>query len=464
MPDTIAAVATGGVKAAIGVIRLSGDNAIEIAAKVFRPLNGRDFRLSPSRKLVLGSLLSDTGEILDNCLATLSRAPKSYTGEDTVEFHTHGSPVVLSAALKALFSLGARQAEAGEFTKRAFLNGRLDLTQAEAVVDLIDAETEEAAKNAAAQLGGAVSRKTDAVYNELANVSAHFHAVVDYPDEELEPFELDEILKAVEFSEKTLKFLLDGYRRGMVMKEGIRCAIIGKPNAGKSSLLNALLGYDRAIVTPKAGTTRDTIEEKLVFGGALLRLTDTAGLRESSDEAEALGIARARAAADEAELVFAVFDGSKPLEDEARAVIEMSAKAEKSVAVINKCDLNMVLDADELRKYYKDLEFVSALAGTGIVELEQRVKAILSDLYNAPGSSPSSGGYDALITNARQYDAVSRAYSAVLRAKSALYSGFTPDAVLTDTEEAMAAIGELSGRTVREDIVQTIFSRFCVGK
>ncbi len=464
MSDTIAAVATGGVKAALGVIRLSGDEAIEIAAKVFRPSSGKDFRLLPSRKLALGSLLSETGELLDNCLATLSRAPSSYTGEDTVEFHTHGSPVVLSAALKALFSLGARQAEAGEFTKRAFLNGRLDLTQAEAVVDLIDAETEAAAKNAAAQLSGAVSRKTDAVYNELANVSAHFHAVVDYPDEELEPFELDEVVKAIDFAEATLKSLLDGYGRGMVMKEGIRCAIIGKPNAGKSSLLNALLGYDRAIVTPKAGTTRDTIEEKLVFAGALLRLTDTAGLRESADEAETLGISRAKAAAGEAELVFAVFDGSRPLEEEDRAVIEVSMRAKKAVAVINKCDLNMVLDADMLRKYYKDLEFVSALTGTGIVELEQKVKAILSDLYSVPGGIASAGADEALIANARQYDAISRAYAAVLRAKSALLSGFTPDAVLTDTEEAMSALGELSGKTVREDIIQTIFSRFCVGK
>jgi tRNA modification GTPase len=242
------------------------------------------------------------------------------------------------------------------------------------------------------------------------------------------------------------------------MKDGVRCAIIGRPNAGKSSLLNTLLGYERAIVTARAGTTRDTIEEKLVLGGVLLRLIDTAGLRDTADEAELLGVERAKAAAETAELVFAVFDGSQPLTEEDFAVIKASKLAPKAIALINKLDLQQALDAEELRKYYTDMIFVSALTGGGINKLEETIRDSFSNIV---GSSLPSGE---ILTNARQYDAILRAYSSILRAKSALIEGFTPDAVLSDTEEALSALGELSGKTVREDITQTIFSRFCVGK
>ncbi len=458
MPDTIAAVATGHAKAAIGIIRLSGDAALEIAAKVFRPADGKDLRACPPHKMIFGDLLSETGEVLDKCLAVSARAPRSYTGENTVELHAHGSPVVLSAGLKALFRHGARQALPGEFTKRAFLNGRLDLPQAEAVIDLIDAETVAEAKNAAAQLGGAVSRRLGEVYDRLVGVSAHFHALVDYPDEEIEPFETEEALEAVGFSENALKSLLDSFGRGRVLKDGIKCAIIGRPNVGKSSLLNALLGYERAIVTAQAGTTRDTIEEKLSLGGVPLRLIDTAGLRESSDEAEMLGVERARAAAGSAGLVLAVFDGSRPLAEEDLDVVEASKLAPRSIAVINKQDLNQALDAEELGKYYTQVVFVSALTGGGIDLLEEAVRSLFAGIAEPPEPAGE------IITNARQYDAILRAYGAVSRAKTALLEGLTPDAVLTDTEEALSALGELSGRTVRDDIVQTIFSRFCVGK
>ncbi|NMA37467.1 MAG: tRNA uridine-5-carboxymethylaminomethyl(34) synthesis GTPase MnmE [Papillibacter sp.] len=456
MSDTIAAVATGNIKAAIGIIRLSGSEAIDIAAKVFVPLNKQSLASLPPRKQVLGKLYSSSGEVIDNCLAVVSHAPNSYTGENTVEFHCHGSPVVLAAALKALFYNGARQARAGEFTKRAFLNGRLDLVQAEAVIDLIDSETEAAAKNAAAQLGGAVSRKTDKVYDSLVGISAHFHAIIDYPDEDIEPFKLQSYLSEIGASEKVLKSLLDSLERGQVMKEGIKAAIIGKPNAGKSSLLNALLGYDRAIVTASAGTTRDTIEEKLALGDVLLRLIDTAGLRDSADEAEKLGIERSRAAARDAGLVLAVFDGSKPLSPEDYEVIKASQLAPRALAIINKNDLKCILDVGELRKYYKSNIFVSALTGEGLSELSSIVKELLGQ-----DKQVSIGE---ILVNSRQYDAISRAYTALLRAKAALTEGLTPDAVLIDTEEAIAALGELSGRTVRDDIVDTIFSRFCVGK
>ncbi|MCF0120380.1 MAG: 50S ribosome-binding GTPase, partial [Oscillospiraceae bacterium] len=271
MADTIAAVSTGFGVTAIGIVRMSGDDAIEIAERVFIPHSGRRLGDYPDRRLVLGTLLDENGDRLDECLCTVSRAPSSYTGENTAELQCHGSPVVLSEALRALFKNGARQALAGEFTKRAFLNGMMDLTQAEAVIDIIDAETAEVAKNAAGQLAGAVGRKTDAIYDELLNMTAHFQAVIDYPDEDIDDFELSGYLDTFSRAEAELRALLDSFERGRIMKNGVPAAIIGRPNAGKSSLLNALLGYDRAIVTAKAGTTRDTIEERIRIGGTLIR-------------------------------------------------------------------------------------------------------------------------------------------------------------------------------------------------
>ena len=309
MHDTIAAIATGYSVSAIGVIRVSGDQAVSAAGMLFHPFNGQPVELAEDRKLLYGELRSDKGELLDLCLCTISRGPHSYTGEDTAEFQCHGSPVVLRAVLDSLFHLGVRQARPGEFTKRAFLNGRMELTSAEAVADLIDAETEEAAKNAAGQLSGAISRKTEMIYRKLVDICAHFHAVLDYPDEDIEPFYLTEYSGTLKSAEETLTRLLRTYDRGRMMNAGIPTAIVGRPNAGKSSLLNALLGYDRAIVTNIPGTTRDTIEEKLKLGNVVLRLTDTAGIRESADEAEKLGVARSYAAMESAALVIVVIDG-----------------------------------------------------------------------------------------------------------------------------------------------------------
>ncbi len=306
MTDTIAAVSTGQVLSGIGVLRLSGPEAIAVAERVFTPAHGAPMSARPDRLLVYGTLHDAAGETLDVCLCTVSRAPHSYTGEDTAELQCHGSPTVLREGLEALFAAGARQARAGEFTKRAFLNGCLDLTQAEAVIDLIHAQTAEQARNAAGQLGGAVTRKTDAVYASLAAISAHFHAVIDYPDEDIPDFRLQEYAGQMAAAEETLRALQASFSRGRVLAEGVATAIVGKPNAGKSSLLNTLLGYERAIVTDVPGTTRDTITERVRFGGTLLQLTDTAGLRRSADAVEALGVARSRAAMDGAGLILAL--------------------------------------------------------------------------------------------------------------------------------------------------------------
>lgn len=456
MADTIAALATGSGLSAIGIIRLSGERAVEIAAQVFQPLDGTDMLQAENRRLYYGRLNDQQGETLDYCLCTVSRAPKSYTGEDTAEFQCHGSPVLLRAALEALFCAGARQALAGEFTKRAFLNGRMDLTQAEAIIDLIEAGTAEAAKNAAGQLGRAISRKTDAVYDMLVDMMSHFHAVIDYPDEDIDDFDLAQYTSILEQAEDTLQKLLSTFERGQILKEGIPSAIIGRPNTGKSSMLNALLGYERAIVTDIAGTTRDTIEEKVRLGGMVLRLADTAGMRQTEDTVEKIGVERARAAAARAQLVLAVFDGSGALNEEDIAVLQAVSAAPRSVAVINKSDLQQAIALDQIEKYVDAVCVVSAKTGEGINELGQTIEELFRWETPVPAGE--------ILTNARQAEAVNRALLSLQEAEKAMLEGVTPDAVLTEIEAALGALGELTGKTVKEDVTARIFSRFCVGK
>ena len=447
--DTIAAISTGQVLSAIGIVRLSGPEALAILDKVFTPLSGGPMSGRPDRKLVLGKLKAPDGAVLDMCLATVSRGPNSYTGEDTAELQCHGSPVVLRCALDSLFAAGARQAKAGEFTRRAFLNGRMDLTQAEAVIDLIDAETPQIAVNAAAQLDGAIRKKTDGVYDSLTAICSHYHAVIDYPDEDIEPFALEQYAAALTEAEMQLSRLLATFQRGTVLKNGVPCAILGRPNAGKSSLLNAILGYDRAIVTDIPGTTRDTIEEKAVLGGTLLRLLDTAGLRDTADPVEREGVTRARTAAESASLVLAVLDGSAPLTAEDEAVLDAAKAAPHHIIVKNKSDLPSAWDM-------AGAVAVSALTGAGLDKLEAAVVALFQEAEPIPAGET--------LTSPRQADAVGRALDYVRAAKEAMGAGFAPDAVLTEIEGALTALGELSGRTVREDVTNGIFSRFCVGK
>lgn len=455
MSDTIAAIATPAQPGAIGILRLSGAGTCAALDAVFRAKNGKKAGAQRSRTMVLGELLDETGQVIDNVLCVVFPAPHSYTGEDCAELHCHGSPIVLDAGLRALFAAGCRQAAGGEFTKRAFLNGQLDLIQAESVVDLIDAETAQQAHNAVCQLDGALSRTVRRIYDELMDMAARFYAVVDYPDEDIEDLQRQEMLDTLRRAQGELESLVAGFSRGRLMKLGVPTVLLGKPNAGKSSLLNALLGYDRAIVTDVAGTTRDTVEEKAEVGGVLLRLIDTAGIRQGGDAVESLGVERSRAAAKRASLAVLVLDGSRPLTQEDEDAIALAQTVPHLIVAVNKSDLPRAVDIGGLADRFDNVASVSAATGEGLDVLTDAIAA------QFPAGSTAGG---ALLTNARQADAANRALSAVAEARSALRIGMTADVVLTDCESALAALGELNGKQVRDDLIDTIFSRFCVGK
>ena len=452
MSDVIAAVSTGRQVCAIGIIRLSGDGCIAVAERVFTPLS-KPLHEAANRKLVMGTLHDARGRVIDQCMAVCSRQPHSYTGEDTVEFHCHGSPAVLAAGLEALYHAGARPAGRGEFTKRAFLNGKMDLTQAEAVIDLIEADTADAAANAAGQVGGVLQKKLAPIYDELVNLCSHFHAVLDYPDEDIEDFGLQNYTATLRASAKELYALLQTYGQGRILRQGVAAAIVGRPNVGKSSLLNRLAGFDRAIVTDIPGTTRDTVEESVMVGSTRLRLIDTAGIRQTADTVEAMGVERSKKALEEADLAIFLCDGSQPLTQEDRDIIALCLDAPNAIALINKSDLGKTVQPGELP--FMTILPVSIKEGTGLELLPE----VLEEMFG--GGMPCDGS---ILTNARQYDACRRAYEAMLESLKGLKLGQTPDAVLTDVEAAMEAMGEVTGATVREDITARIFERFCVGK
>ena len=453
MSHTIAAVSTGNQISAIGILRLSGNDCISVGEKVFFPISGCPLSQAPSHKLILGHLKDKQGRVIDQCMAVCAHAPHSYTGENTVEFHCHGSPAVLSAGLEALYLAGAKPAKRGEFTKRAFLNGKLALTQAEAVIDLIEAETADAAANAAGQVSGVLQKKLNPVYQELTDICSHFHAVLDYPDEDIEDFGLENYLSVLKLSENTLYQILSTYQQGRILRSGVAAVIVGRPNVGKSSLLNALAGYERVIVTEIPGTTRDTVEETVLLGNTRLRLIDTAGIRKTEDEIEAMGVERSLQAVKQADLVLFVCDASQPLTQEDQEIIQLCAEHPNAIALMNKADLGRQISPGDLP--FTQIIPISAKTKQGLDLLADTVDTMFA------GQAPCDGS---ILTNPRQYDACRRAYEALLRSIQGCMLGQTPDAVLTDVENAMEAMGEVTGATVREDITARIFERFCVGK
>lgn len=454
MAQTIAALSTapGG---AIGIVRISGERAEAYLSEIFTPAGGRP--LQP-RMLTYGTLTAN-GQVIDRPMAVFFPAPTTYTGEPMAEIHCHGSSAVLEETLHVLFAMGAHQAQPGEFTRRAFLNGKLDLFAAEAVNDLVCAQSAQAAVLAAAQLGGHISSEFSEMRQQLVAMCAQFLAVIDYPDEEIEDLPLSEIRETLDKMQTRLLALCESYQRGRALREGLPCAIIGRPNAGKSTLLNALLGYDRAIVTDIAGTTRDTVEETLRLGGLILRLQDTAGLRETDDPVEQIGVGRARDAvtlAKESGVVLAVFDGSQPLSTDDFMVIEQVKDAKRAVAVVNKADLSTQMDLTELEGHFARVVTLSAKQREGL-------DALTEALTNLTGihDLPQDGG---LITNLRQAEILSHTAQNLAQASRQLLAGFAPDAVVYEMEQAIDSLADITGARVQEDIIDHIFANFCVGK
>jgi tRNA modification GTPase len=448
---TIAALATPPLSGALGIIRISGCKAFSLASSVFFAKNGLPPAKWKTRCLITGSVVVD-GALLDEGLAVRMVAPYSYTGEDTVELHLHGSIPTLRAVLEALYKAGAAPAAPGEFTRRAFLHGKLSLSQAEAVADLVSAETRDAARNAAGQLSGRVGRVFTEGYDILAGLLARFYAAVDYPEEDIVPGEPVELLQAVLSS---LETLLETAGKGSLLREGLRCSILGKPNVGKSSLLNAFVGHERAIVSPIPGTTRDTLEETVTVGGVKLRIADGAGIRETRDSIETEGVSRVRGMAEQAELLLVVLDGSEPMDDEDRTVLDL-ARDRTCLVLINKLDLPQKLEREQIEAAFLHVLPISAKTGQGL----GAVYSTLRRLYET-GDTLCDGS---VLTNERQADAIRRTADAVRSALDGLREGVTPDAVLAELERALACVGELTGRRVREEIIDEIFSKFCVGK
>ncbi len=454
---TVAAVSTPWGRGGIAVIRVSGPDAIEIAEQVFSAGCGTALSLLEPNRMVWGRIYYKKEQI-DDGMAVVFRAPHAYTGEDTVEISCHGGIFLTQKVLEAVLLAGALPAGPGEFTKRAFLNGKLGLSQAEAIIGLIDARSMEGVRLAGAGARGALGRAAEEIYLLLRDAVSSTYAFIDFPDEDLTDLTPRQLLDTVELAREKLSALERSYTVGKAVSEGIRCAIVGKPNTGKSSLLNCLMGEDRAIVTDIAGTTRDVLEETVSIGRVLLRLCDTAGIHGTDDVVERIGVERSLRALGEAELVLAVFDGARTLEDEDFALAaHLASVGCPVIAVVNKADLGEEADVLRLDVPFARVISVSAARGDGVDALREAIEALFL-------TGEIDYSTDAVVANARQYAAVCAAMESVDRAADALRSGYTQDIAGMDLELAMSALGEVDGRTVTGDVVDTIFHHFCVGK
>ena len=469
---TIAAVSTPFGRGGIAVIRISGEDAVSVASKMFIPARGCDLSAVKGGQAVYGSIVSG-GEFIDDGIATVFLAPKSFTGEDTVEISCHGGILLTERVLKTAFDCGAVPAGAGEFSQRAFMNGKIDLSGAEAIIGLIDAESEEKLRLSASHSRGVLKERCNAIYERIMHLLASVYVKLDYPEEDLSEVSDGEFIAELEAIREMLLSTEGTYKQGKAVSEGVRTAIIGKPNVGKSSLLNALIGENKAIVTSVAGTTRDVIEETVTAGRVILRLFDTAGIRESDDEVERIGIERALEKASEAELIVAVMDTSRPLDDEDGAVLDILSLHVKNglcaVCVLSKSDISPVFGISEVtgaivsrlgsEKLPENLRFcsVSARDGKGVDELKKIAEAFFCEGYVDYQNT-------AVVANARQFSAVSGARKSIENAIAAFEGGMGADVCGLDLEGALRSIGQVDGRSVADEITNEIFHRFCVGK
>lgn len=452
--STICAISTAQGEGGIGVIRVSGEQAINICDKIFESVSGKSLKEMKGYTAAFGCVKKD-GEKLDEVIATVFRKPHSYTGENVVELSCHGGIFITREVLRIVMEAGAEPAQAGEFTKRAFINGKMDLTEAEAVIDIISAKGKSAARAAMLAKDGALWRRIENIKNKLVSTAAHFSAWADYPEEDIEEVNEERLNSTFDECLFDIKKLLSTYDVGQVVKEGLDTVIAGKPNTGKSTIMNLLSGHNRSIVTDIPGTTRDIIEETVSVGDVILRLSDTAGMRDTEDKVEKIGVDIAKSRIKNCGLVLAVFDFGRKLDEDDKRLIE-SVKEAPVIAVINKTDLEKKLDTDYIEKKIKRVIRISAKNGEGFENLKEEIeKTAGTENFN-----PSEG----ILANERQRNAVLNAEKALNEAKEALNMGMTFDAVTVSIEEAIENILELTGERVSEVVVDNVFHNFCVGK
>lgn len=457
MSTTIASISTAPGIGGIGIIRMSGAQTFEILEKIFKQKNPQKIEDIKGYTIKYGHIV-DNEKIIDEVLVSYFKAPKSYTTENMCEINSHGGTVILKEILELCLKNGAELAEPGEFTKRAFLNGRIDLAQAESVIDIINAKSEKEAKSSINQLEGFLSRDISEIKQGILDVLVNIDVTIDYPEYDTPEVQKKEIKDMLENTINKLSRLEKSFDNGKIIKDGIKTAIIGKPNAGKSSLLNAILKEDRAIVTALAGTTRDTIEEFVTVRGVPLKLVDTAGIREAVDEVEKIGVEKSIKQAQDADLEIAIFDSSKPLDTEDLEILNL-IKNKKTIILLNKTDLEQVIseDDDRLTSVTSNILKISALNKTGIEELYDKI----SEMFNLDEINLDN---EVLITNLRHKNIISKAKENALNAKNALENNMPIDIIAIYIRQILDDLGEITGEVVTEDIINEIFSKFCLGK
>ncbi len=470
MEQTIAAVATAPGEGGIGIVRISGPEAYEILCRVFRHPSGRKPEFFEERRMIYGNVVDSENSVIDEVMAVYMKSPRTYTGEDVVEIQCHGSSISLRRILSEVLRNGAALAERGEFTKRAFLSGRIDLSQAEAVIDVIRAKSDAGYQSAVSQLGGSLSAQIQSVRTQMADLISNIIAHIEYPEEDLEELTYSEILKEIGIITGRINKLISSADTGRIIRDGLKLCIVGKPNVGKSSLMNSLLNSDRAIVTDIPGTTRDTIEEFASISGIPVRLIDTAGIRETEDKIERIGIEKSRESLSSADVVIFVLDGSAEISEEDREIMNHLG-GKKVIFVINKSDLDTKITPENIEEIMNGKEVspvggeegkfsylsLSALTGEGVGELSEEIRRMV---YNGEASAEN----EILITNVRHKDLLERSLRSLSDATEMLSAGEALDFAETDIRTAWSLLGEIIGETVNQDILAEVFSRFCLGK
>lgn len=454
--DTIAAITTPLGESGIGAVRISGPGAYAVGDKIFKSKSEVPLKERRDRSIQYGTIVDENGTCIDEVLALIMKGPHSYTAEDVLEIQCHGGREALESILQLILRSGARMANPGEFTERAFVNGRIDLAQAEAVMDVIQAKSRAGLTSAVSQLEGRLSKVINKTRNELTELVTRLEVMIDYPEEDLEDIAVPDVLGALKGMQEKLQHMLEESQSGRMIRDGVMAAIAGTPNAGKSSLLNRLLQEERAIVTDVPGTTRDVLEEWITLRGIPVCLVDTAGIRETDDTVEKIGVSRARQYLDRADIILAVIDSSRPLTEEDKDILQ-SVAGKNVIVVLNKTDLPPVVTSKDLSPYGFLLCPISASTGKGLDELKDM---LLQEVLKGGFTD----GPSALLTNTRHIELVRQSAEALNRAQQSLQDGMPLDCAVVDIRQAWDALGSITGDTVHDDIVEEIFSRFCLGK